>query len=152
MSVCSDVSEMPLPYRINGALIVFLGIGDYDDKLKNLPGVSKDYQNILNTFVGIWKYNAFYKNDKNITIYANDKNQIKSNSNYKLHWTIDEIKAFVEEARKCVVSNKHDALIFVISSHGDTRKIIYDSNMTKYRLRNIFNMFQPQEEIRLSVN
>ena len=144
MSVYSGVSAVPMPYVINAALIVFLGIGDYNDALQNLPGVFRDYQNILNTFVETWKYTVFYKTDKNFSIYTNNINIIKSNNNYKLHWTIDEIEKFVEEARMYVTFNKHNGLIFVISSHGDTGKVIYDSNMDEYELPAIFNMFQPQ--------
>ena len=140
----SDVSSISEPFVINGALIVFLGIGDYQDKLQNLEGVSKDYQNILNIFVETWGYTAFYKTNKNITIYSNEIETVKLNDNYKLHWTIDEIEKFVEEARMYVVFNKHNGLIFVISSHGDTGKIIYDSEMEEYALYDVFNMFQPQ--------
>ena len=143
VSVFSGVSAISAPFVVNSALIVFLGIGDYHDKLQNLSGVSKDYNNIFNAFVGTWKYTAFYKTDKNITIYSNEIETVQSNNNYKLYWTIDEIEKFVEEARMYTVFNKHSGLIFFISSHGDTGKVIYDSNMDGYELLDIFKMFQP---------
>ena len=142
----SGISDVLGPFIVKKALIVFLGIGDYDDELQNLPGVLKDYQNILNTFVETWKYHALYKiQDNNQTIYSNAIETIKSHHNkFKLHWIEDEIDQFVEEARKHVVMNQHDGLIFCISSHGDTGKIIYDSNMDECDLHDIFKLFQAE--------
>ena len=144
VSAFSGISAISSPFVVNGSLIVFLGVGDYEDLSKNLPGVSKDYQNILHTFVETWGYTAFYKTDKNFGIYSNEIETVKLNNNYKLHWTIDEIDKFLEEARMYVVFNKHNGLIFVISSHGDTGKIVYDSKMKEYSLSHVFNTFQPE--------
>ena len=147
VSVCSGysgISAISSPFVVNDALIVFLGIGDYENLPTNLVGVSKDYHNILNTFVETWGYTAFYKTDKNFSIYTNEIGMVKLNNNYKLNWSIDEIEKFVEEARMYVSFNKHNGLIFVIASHGDTGKIIYDSKMKEYALSDIFDMFRPE--------
>ena len=146
MSVYSGVSDVLGPFVVNNALIVFLGIGDYGDPLQNLPGVEKDYHNVLNALVGIWNYHALYKiKDSDQVIYSNSVDTIRLHKNkFKLHWIEEEIEKFVEEARKYVVSNGHNGVIFCISCHGDTGKVIYDSDMEEYDLLNIFKLFQPE--------
>ena len=137
-------------------LIVMLGIGEYND-LPNLAGIVIDYQNIVNTFVGKWKYKIFCQlnDDNNTVIYTNDKQEIDTltttnkNISYKLKWTMDEIELFIEQARKCIVKNKHNGLMFAISSHGDTGKVLYDSNCEEFDLDSIFSMFSPQASMLL---
>ena len=70
-SVCSGVSSILDPFLVSD-LVAFLGIGDFIDKSQNLPGVTKDYNDVLHTFVTIWKYKVFYKTSKNVSIYTND--------------------------------------------------------------------------------
>ena len=43
-----------------------------------------------------------------------------------------------------MVQNGHDALIFIITSHGDTDQVIYDSNIETYDLQDIFSAFIPE--------
>lgn len=144
----SKVSSIGEPFVVRQALVAIIGIGDYDG-LPNLPGVSKDYENITNIFGKIWKYHVMYKTENNQIIYTNDLKQIKSNKNYKLRWNSDEIDVFVEQVRKYVVTNNHDGLIFAISSHGDIGKKIYDSELEEYDLPNIFSSFAPEWRILL---
>ena len=138
----SFVSSIAPAFIVNNPLIVMLGIGEYDTGLPNLSGVSKDYYNIIHTFVDVWNYHIFYKLSDNSCVYSN--NIIEMSDKYKLRWTMDEIHIFVESARKEIVRNKHNGLIFVVSSHGDTGKVIYDSNIEQYYLSEIFNLFSPQ--------
>ena len=143
MTALTTVSAIAPPFVVNDGLVVIIGISEYEG-LPNLPGVIKDYENVINTFVKVWKYKILYKLDDNTLVYSNDINHVTNKSNYKSKWCIDEIELFVEEARKCVVTNKHNGLLLVISSHGDTGKIIYDSKGEICELDYIFSMFSPQ--------
>ena len=156
----SQVSSVGDAYEMNDIVVVMLGIGKYDDGLHDLAGVEKDYNNVINTFVKYWNYKVLYKIDDNDNdskddnhndslIYTNDRNTIDKNKNYKLYWTSEDIELFVEQARKTLVKNKHDGLIFVISSHGDTDKVIYDSKCDEFKLESLFSMFAPQWSVLL---
>ena len=134
-------SSIKKPLSVNDPLIVILGIGEYD-RLPNWTGVTKDYDNYINTFVNSWKYKVFYQLDDNSNVYSNEITEIERN--YKLKWDLDEICEFVETVRKYVVKNKHNGLLFAISSHGDNGKVIYDSADAECDLDEIFSMFSPQ--------
>ena len=136
------ISTIGPAFIIYDPLVVILGIGKYNG-LPDLPGVTKDYQNVINTFVNCWKYKVFYQLNDNTNMYTNEINEVKCSNNYKLQWNIDEIEAFVENARKRIVKNKHDGLVFVLSSHGDTEKVIYDSECETCELESLFMMFLP---------
>ena len=41
-------------------------------------------------------------------------------------------------------NNDHDGVIFIVSSHGDRDKIIYDSNCDEFELETIFGLFTPE--------
>ena len=135
------VSSIAPAVKMDDPLIVMLGISEYDG-LPNLDGVKIDYNNIIDTFINQWKFKIFYKLNDNNIVYTNDKNKIKNN--YKLKWDIEEICLFVEQARKHVVQNRHNGLIFAISCHGDRGKVIYDSECNKYSLDYLFCMFSPE--------
>ena len=96
-------------YIINDPLIVILGIGKYvynnKTKLKNLEGVSKDYENIINVFTKYWNFYVCYKNDKNELVYTNKYNKHHSNK-YKLSWTTNEIVNFCNQAKGIAISYK----------------------------------------------
>ena len=134
------VSTVGPSFMMNHPLIVILGIGIYDG-LPALPGVKKDYENIINTFVKYYQYNIFYQLDDNNPVYTNKMNQIKNN--FKIKWSIDEMETFVENARKHVVQHGHNGLIFSLSCHGDTNKKIYDSKCEFLDLESLFMMFVP---------
>ena len=134
------ISTVGPAFMMNHPLIVILGIGTYNG-LNNLPGVKKDYTNIINTFVKYYQYSVFYQLDDNNTVYTNKMNQIKNN--FKIKWSIDEMETFIENARKHVVQNGHNGLIFSLSCHGDRDKIIYDSECDSFELESLFMMFVP---------
>ena len=139
----TGVSSLSAPYRLDDPLVVIIGVSIYDG-LPKLEGVVKDYENVIKTFVKQWKYNVLYKLDDNQDIYSGDINELNELNNYKLKWDINEIEAFAELARKYVVKNEHNGLIFVISSHGDAQRVMYDSNCEEYDLDSIFNTFRPE--------
>ena len=157
----SGVSSLEPPKTVSNALIVVLGVGVYNGDMIDLPGVTKDYENIFRVFSKVWKYKVFYwvnKHDNNNnnnnnnndnssddhkSIYTNDEKTIESNLNFKLEWNEDEISNFVEQVRKYIVKYKHDALIFAISGHGDLNKVLIDSNGEEYDLVSIYSMFKP---------
>ena len=134
---------------MNNILVAILGIGKYDSGLDDLPGVEKDYQNTINTFVKYWNYKVLYKTsnddvDHSSLIYTNNKDIVSNRTNYTLYWTNDDIQLFVEQVRKTIVKNKHDGLLLVLSSHGDSDKVIYDSKLEIFELQYLFSMFSPE--------
>ena len=48
---------------------------------------------------------------------------------------------FYEKTRNILVSNGHDSLIFIISSHGEARNVILDSKSSKLKLTQVFKHF-----------
>ena len=137
----TGISSIAPPMRTDDPLIAIVGIGKYNG-LPNLDGIEKDYDNVINTFVNHWKFKVIYKLSDNTCVYTNNENELRRN--YKLKWNIDEIEEFVEQTRKYIVKNKHNGLLFAISSHGDTGKILYDSECEEYELDCIFSMFSPE--------
>ena len=111
-------------YRISNPLVIMVGIGDYDDELQNLIGITKDYKNVFYTFNNVYNYSLFYQTKDNKKIYI--KNNILDlkkehlSKKLKIKWDYDEIIDFFTKARKIIESNKHDSLIAIISSHGDS--------------------------------
>ena len=130
ISSFSKVSSVAGPYTVRNLLVAVLGIGLYNGQSWpwDLPGVSKDYNNILSVFTKVWNYNVFYwvntsstsKNDENkeskdnsdnndvnySSVYTNDLKIVKNNSNFKLRWNENEISNFVESVRKCMYCKK----------------------------------------------
>ena len=146
-------------FTSNDPLIAMIVIGKYKSKSQlqwNDPSyVSKSYDSITNTFVKTRKYNIIYQTANGNMVYTNDAYESKTtiatqamqnehNNNYKLHWTRQDISLFVRHARKQLIDNKHDCLIFILSCYGDeTKQIIYDSNDEKYQLDDVFNSYDP---------
>ena len=132
-------------YRICDPLVVMVGIGDYDDELQNLIGITKDYKNMFYTFNNIYNYSLFYQTKDNEQIYV--KNRILNlkkehlSQKIKVKWNDNEIIDFFIKARDIVVQNKHDSLLALISSHGDSEGVIYDSNFEDVQLFEIFGLF-----------
>ena len=137
-----------LEYLLNNALVAMIGVGEYDG-MPNLDGVVKDYENVIDTFCRYWKYNVLFRLSNDKYIYSDDIDQIKldENKKYKLKWNGDEISQFIEETRKHIVQEKHNGLIFVISSHGDREKVMYDSECEEYELDALFAMYQPNARL-----
>ena len=124
-------------------LIVMLPIAEYDKAyFRNLDGVPRDVDNFVNTFPNYWGYKIFYKLNDNTSVYSNKRDELKTN--YKLRWDKEEIELFVEEARKYIVKNKHNGLVFAISAHGEREGMLYDSEYKKCELDSIFTMFTPE--------
>ena len=112
------VSEVKAPFVITNPLVVILGIGKYDSGLPDLESVLQDYSNMIDVFAKQWRYKVFYYNDKNEAIYSNNELELSQNINFKLEWRDAEVlDEFVEASRKCLVGNKHDGLIFIVSVH-----------------------------------
>ena len=146
MSITSGmtgISSILPAMLVHDLLVAMIGIGKYND-YPDLPGVAKDYESMIKTFVGKWRFKTLYKLDNNDIVYSNDINNVKTKSNYKLEWNVDEIEQFIEETRHNLVTKHHDGLLFILSSHGDTERVIYDSNCDKFELDYIFNMFTPE--------
>ena len=137
----TGVSSIAASLSIVDPLIIMMGVAEYDG-LPYLDSVIKDYDNVIATFVKYWKYKVFYKLNNNKYIYTNNINDI--DNNYAVKWDCNDIDSFIEESRKQVVQNKHDGLMFFISSHGDQDDILYDSECEIYELNGIFGMYAAQ--------
>ena len=104
---------------IKNGLVGMIGISEYDE-LTNLDGVVSDYNNIINTFVKLYKYKILYKLNDNSLVYTNNINEINTEkNNFKLKWSDKDIDIYLEELREKLISNKHDSILLFVSSHGD---------------------------------
>ena len=70
-------------------------------------------------------------------------------NNYGIKWNGDDIDQFIEESSKPVFQNKHDGLMFFISSHSDRDKVIYDNESEIYKLDSILSMYSSRVSILL---
>ena len=142
-------------FIIKNPLVVMLGIGKYDCR-EDLIGVKMDYKNIIALFNHYFNYSIYYQTSDNINKYYNSKpnNNTKQNllDNYKLHWTYDEIIEFMNDVHTFLNKNleenstqnngiRHDALIWVISSHGDSGNVLIESEGEEFQLLRLFNKF-----------
>ena len=79
--------------------------------------------------------------ETNVSNTANDdKNEI-TQSHFKCHWTTIEIDQFLGKVEEYLVDNKHDGLIFVVASHGESGGAIVDSKGKRYNLDKIYTKF-----------
>ena len=148
--ICFNCLPLASPWRtvtkfeVKDPLVIIMGIGEYHDKLQNLPGIGADYKNCVLAFNSVYNYSVFYKNHKNKNVYAKDKIDLstaKLSRKVKIEWVYDEIIQFFKNARDIIVKNQHDALITIISSHGDMEGVIVDSNHEEVSLIEIFSLF-----------
>ena len=153
-STWTEASE----YNISNALVVILGIGEYDG-MTSLTGVRSDYKNVIFTFYQDYQYSVVYFDTQNTLHYCNRHPKTETNTNtnktkfsqtklkssdFKLKWDADEIEQFVQNVQDIINNTdyiKHDALIFFISSHGDSESVILDSNCEEVSLFTIFSYF-----------
>ena len=121
---------------------------DHHDAAENLPGIGGDYKNCVDVFNNVYNYSVFYQNNKNKSVYATRKIDLKTaklSRCVKIEWNETEIIAFFKNARDILVNNKHDALITIISSHGDSEGVIIDSEDEEVGLIQIFYLFTRDE-------
>ena len=109
--------------------------------------VIQDYDNTIDTFLKHCKYFVFYKLNNNKYIYTN--NISDSDNNYAIKWNGDDIDQFVEESPIHVFQNKHDGLMFFISSPDDRDKVTNHSESKIYKLECIFSMHLSQASVLL---
>ena len=127
-------------------LVVMIGIGIYDEGIMlDLIGASRDYCNVKYTFNYKRGYHVIYNTCDNKIEYIS--NRIKKNKyikdNFKLRWTRDEIFDFNKSVLKIIADSKSefDGLIYLLSCHGDTDNVIYDSTRTKVKVQEILKQF-----------
>ena len=158
-SVDIDVDHIPLKksengtHIINNPIVIIIGISDYSEKAdakgwETLDGVPKDYENVIDMFTKKWNYFVCYKNNDNEIVYTNTVGNIKDKTNqqfyqnFKLSWTKDEISKFCEQARDIAIKQQHNAILFVVSSHGSDQNSIIDSDGAPYRINRLYNIFR----------
>ncbi len=109
---------------INNALVILIGIGEYDEKptndevnayLKDLDGIDHDIENMVYIF----------HEELNYDIYPLEYLNVNNNKDYapKLYWTEKELHEFLVDRAKYLEENiydnkKYDGLIVIISAHG----------------------------------
>lgn len=152
-------------YEIKNALVVILGIGDYDNSILDLIGVPRDYKNILWVFYNLFSYSVIFWDENNHLQYCskfasskNESNNLpnkaklhhdaihpkklhKDDGKFKIKWTCDEIDEYFDQVSNIVSKGEHDSLICFMSSHGDVDGVIVDSDEKEYQLFQIFNRF-----------
>ena len=152
--VSTNNDSKDITYFIKNALIIILGIGDYDnDIMPSLIGVSQDYINCISTFLKMG-YCVLYQNKENNIEYVDkydakwklngktskfDLKQCKDN--VKTYWIDDEIEHFMQNAKDYIVKHKHDACIFLVSCHGEAQGIILDSTGEELSLESLFAQY-----------
>ena len=125
---------------------MFLGIPEskyYGD----LPGVTADFERIVKTFNfkrGYWI--AYCDKDNQIKVIEKPTNSItnKHTNRLKSRWTETEIFSFNLNIYRNLLNVRgcsFDSLIYVISCHGDTGGIIYDTEGESVPLVTIFDRF-----------
>ena len=125
------------PCVITDPLIAMIGICKNGLKFspQDFRSASKNYQNVINTFVKIWKYKILYKNSKNALVYTNNMatTMKRNNASYKLYWTQNDIELYLEQMRMHLINNHHDGLVCFINSYGDddTNNGLFDSMICK---------------------
>ena len=128
---------------VSNPLIAVVGIAKYKQKfLDDLDGIETDCDNLTDTFIKRYNYHVFYALENDEYVYTNDRDKVNSKRNYKLDWTRKQVIKFGKEARKHIVKNKHDGLIFALSCHGDEDNTIYTSR-TDLKLELLCSVFEP---------
>ena len=147
MSSTASLWHPPKTFCIQNPLVAIIGIGKYDG-MPQLIGINQDYVNIIRTFgESKFNYHILYKleNDeyKYTTKRPNEEDKFKTE--WKENDIDHDISDFVVKCKKIIKSNKHDALIFIISSHGDLDGVILDSDCEECALLEIFSNFNGEQ-------
>ena len=141
-------------------MVVILGIGEYVHD-KQLIGMTKDYTNLIYTFYQQFGYSVLVMDNKNNLHYGNKKpspppqpqaqsqicnsqykqKKLTLKNNFKLKWVVEEIEELIQHTVNILSTQKHDSLMFFISSHGEQEGVIIDSNGTEVELHLIFDNF-----------
>ena len=82
---------------MSDVLILIRGIDEYDSGLHNLAGITKDYNDVIHTFVKYQKYKVLHETSDMNVVY----------SNYKLNLTLNGIELFVEQAHIMVIEIRY---------------------------------------------
>ena len=134
--------------RIENPLVVIVGIGDFKGQYPQLM-VERDYQNIIFAFNYTRGYHIVYYNPKNKIMHlasrANRSNDYHK-SNFKKTWEKTEIVQFNKEIKEMFLTNNnnnyyYDSLIYIVSTHGHTKGIIYDSDCEEIKINSIITEF-----------
>ena len=135
-------------FCIRNPLVAIIGIGKYHG-MQQLIGMNQDYVNIIKTFgKSNFNYNILYKLENGE--YKTESPNVKDK--FKIEWYEDDITDFVDKCKDTIINNKHDALIFIISSHGESDSFILDSSCTECSLLEIFSQFDGTQFSQFAAN
>ena len=122
-----------------------IGVGEYDKGIfPCLPSVELDYYNVKYSLNYLRGYSIIYQTTNNNLKYLNYNSHInKINDNFKMRWTVNEMKRFFQKCKQTCESSldTYDSLICFIACHGDCNDIIFDSEGEELELKYIYNLF-----------
>ena len=69
---------------------------------------------------------------------------------FKMRWTVDELEEFNDKLKQEFIDNSdssynYDTLIYVLSSHGDGKNLVYDSHGEQFISHPIYHQFDNKE-------
>lgn len=146
---------------ISKPLVAVLVIGDYKGSpLPSIAGATNDYVNVVRAFNCRRRYDIVFATNSLTKLeikHITDDNVIRNENeiklfDFKLKWSYDDIEDFNKRIATNVLATTsdngdygYDGLIYILSSHGDSEKIIFDSNGEEMPLAYIYNQFDNQE-------
>ena len=134
-------------------LVTAVMIGDYTNStLPSIVTANKDYENIVDAFniacgytVVVATQDATNKDDGDgYKLRQFDDDNTDKSCNFKIKWTSDEIEDFNEKLKTDFIDNENtqfDSLIYIVSSHGDGKNLVYDGNGEDFSLSFIYHQF-----------
>ena len=156
------------PYKICNPLIVAVIIGDYSNAgLPSITSATSEYRSIIDAFYRIRQYDVVFATNTDATngdeticlthlkhtqllLQPENNNDNSSHHIYKLKWQEGEIEYFNDQINHQILTNtknnsngqlQYDGLIYILSSHGNENKLIYNSDGEDIPLEFIFEEF-----------
>ena len=140
--------------------MVVVVIGNYNQAspIPSIEGASKEYYSVVRAFNYVRGYDIVFATNNGIK-HMTKKNSFKRTKkiksfDFKLSWVNDDVENFNQHIVQKILpsanndtkmgTNRYDSLIYILSSHGDGDKAIYDSNGEEIPLEYIYYTFNNQ--------
>lgn len=145
MSLANAANVASTSRKISDPCVIMIGIGDYPAStgvFSSMYSILADYSNMLDLFGNKYGYSVLFRTTANETQYMSKLDV--NNFQFKVQWSLSEIMAFIQESKEFISVNKHDSIIFVISSHGGDKDCIFldsKNNLERVGLSLLWNQF-----------